>query len=556
MKKLLLVAAACAVPLLAQAATPAAKVDTRQYVADIKTLSSDAFEGRAPATAGEEKTVAYLVERLKKIGLEPGGDLKDGKRAWTQDVPLGKFEIIGKPTLSVSVGGLVKPLTQGEEIAIRAAQTNVDSVTFADAPIVFAGYGIKAPERNWDDFKGMDLKGKIVLVMINDADYEAGARGETGGDFGGKAMTYYGRWTYKFEEAARQGALGFIVIHETGPASYGWATVKNSNTNEMFDIVRQDPTKAHAPVEGWIQRDTAAELIKAGGFDFETLKAQAQTRDFKPVELKGVTLSGDYKVKHEVIISKNVVGLLPGKTRPDETVIHTAHWDHLGIGRPDAEGDAIYNGAIDNGTGTAALLEMARLYKAAPRADRSVVFLWVTAEERGLLGSEYYAANPLYPLARTVGVLNTDALKAVGKARDFTISGQAKLGLLDMLIAEGGKVGRTYTPDPYTEAGYFFRSDHFPFAKKGVPAISFGSGLNLVEGGFAAGDAWQAAYRKDMYHQPADEWSDAWPLDGMVSDILLVQSLGSTLANSTAWPAWGEGSEFKATRDATAAERQ
>ncbi|MDP1737231.1 MAG: M28 family metallopeptidase [Caulobacter sp.] len=552
MKKLLIAAALCAAPLIAFAAAPAiaTAVDTARLAVDIKTLSSDEFEGRAPASAGEEKTVAYLIAQLRKIGLEPGGDLKDGKRAWTQDVPLARFQIIGTPSLGVTVGGKTTALTQGEEIAIRAAQTNVDSVTFANAPIVFAGYGIKAPERDWDDFKGMDLKGKIVLVLINDADFETGQ-----GDFGGKAMTYYGRWTYKFEEAARQGALGFIVVHETGPASYGWATVKNSNTNEMFDIVRDDPTRVHAPVEGWVQRDTAAAWLAASGFDYETLKRQAQTRAFQPVELKGVTLSGDYKVKHEVIISKNVVGLLPGTTRPDETVFYTAHWDHLGIGRPDAKGDTIYNGAVDNATGTAALLEMARLYKAAPRTDRSIVFLWVTAEERGLLGSEYYAANPLYPLSTTVGVLNTDALDPTGPARDFTISGNAKLELLDMLVAEGAKRSRTYTPDPSPEAGYFFRSDHFPFAKRGVPAISFGSGQDMLNGGLAAGQAFDQTYRTSMYHQPADEWSDSWSMDGMAADIALLYGLGRDLATSKRWPEWGEGSEFKAARDATRGER-
>jgi len=397
MKSLLLATAIAILPFSAFAADPL--FDQARLTEHVKTLVGRQFRGTRPATEGEKKTVAYIAEQYAKAGLQPGGDLgKDGKRAWTQDVPLARFQIIGTPSLGVTINGKPTPLTQGEEIAIRAAQTNVDSVTFANAPIVFAGYGIKAPERDWDDFKGMDLRGKIVLVLINDADYETGQ-----GDFGGKAMTYYGRWTYKFEEAARQGALGFIVVHETGPASYGWATVKNSNTNEMFDIVRADPTKAHAPVEGWVQRDTAAAWLAASGFDYETLKRQAQTRAFRPVELKGVTLSGDYRVKHEVIVSKNVVGLLPGAKRPGETLIYTAHWDHLGIGRPDARGDTIYNGAVDNATGSAALLEMARLHKAAGPADRSVVFLWVTAEERGLLGSEYYAANPLYPLATTVG---------------------------------------------------------------------------------------------------------------------------------------------------------
>jgi Zn-dependent M28 family amino/carboxypeptidase len=269
-----------------------------------------------------------------------------------------------------------------------------------------------------------------------------------------------------------------------------------------------------------------------------------------------VTLSGDYKVKHEVIISKNVVAILPGATRPNETIFYTAHWDHLGVGRPDAEGDTIYNGAVDNATGTAALLEMARLYKAAPRTDRSIVFLWVTAEERGLLGSEYYAANPLYPLATTVGVLNTDALDPTGPARDFTISGNAKLELLDMLVAEGAKRNRTYTPDPSPEAGYFFRSDHFPFAKRGVPAISFGSGQDMVTGGLAAGQAFDQTYRTSMYHQPADEWSDSWSMDGIAADITMLYDLGRDLATSTRWPVWGAGSEFKAARDATAAARQ
>jgi Zn-dependent M28 family amino/carboxypeptidase len=550
MKRLLLATALFTAPMLAHAAD-APKIDPAKLAAHIKTLSSDAFEGRGPATAGETRTVAYLVEQMQAAGLEPGGDLKDGKRAWTQDVPLGMFEIKGPVMAHAMVGADHVMLNQGEQIAIRAAMTNVDKVSIQNAPIVFAGYGVKAPERNWDDFKGLDVKGKIVVVLINDPDFETGA-----GDFGGKAMTYYGRWTYKFEEAARLGAAGLLIVHETAPASYGWATVKNSNTNTMFDIVRKEPTKSHPPLEGWIQRDTAVDLFKKAGLDFDALKKAAQGRDFKPVELKGATFSASYAVDYKTIVSKNVVGKLTGAKRPDETVFFTGHWDHLGVGLPDAKGDRIYNGAVDNATGIAAMLEMGRVFAKGPRPDRSLVFLAVTAEEKGLLGSEYYAANPLYPLAKTVGVLNTDALDPAGPAKDFTISGNAKLGLLDDLIAHGKRVNRTYTPDPATEAGYFYRSDHFPFAKRGVPAISFGSGEDLVEGGVAAGKAFADAYRVNAYHQPADEWNDSWRLDGMTADINLIQGLGADLANSTRWPEWGEGSEFKGARDATKAERK
>jgi len=557
MKKFLLAVAVCAAPMIALAATPPApKAEATRMREDIRVLSSDAFEGRAPNSAGEEKTVAYLVEQLKKAGLQPGGDLKDGQRAWTQDVPLARFEIVGKPTLTATVNGLARPLSQGDDLAIRAAMTGASAVKFENAPLVFVGYGVKAPERNWDDFKGVDLKGKIAVVLINDPDFEGPILGGGEGDFGGKAMTYYGRWTYKYEEAARQGALGLIIVHETSGASYGWATVKNSNTNEMFDIVRKDPTASHPTVEGWIQRDLTVELFKAAGLDFEAQKAAARTRAFQPVELKGVTLSGDYKVKAEQIVSKNVVALIPGKTRPGETVMYTAHWDHIGMGPADATGDTIYNGAIDNATGTAGLLELARLQKAAGPADRSIVFLWVTAEEKGLLGSEYYAANPLYPLATTAGVLNADGMNVFGPTRDFTISGSTRLELLDMLTAEAARRGRKYTPDPNTYAGYFFRSDHFSLAKRGVPAISFGGGQDWVEGGIEAGKASAEAYRKDRYHQQADNFDPSWPLTGMATDVELLFTLGRDLANSKAWPEWGEGIEFKATRDASKAERK
>ena len=527
-------------------------IDPAKLAGHIQVLSSDAFEGRGPATEGEKKTVQYMTEQFKAVGLQPGGDLgKDGKRAWTQDVPLAKFDIEGPVSVGVKVNGQTQAWTQGEQIAIRAAETGANRVTVKDAPVVFVGYGVKAPERNWDDFKGVDLKGKIALVLVNDPDFETGE-----GDFGGKAMTYYGRWTYKYEEAARQGAVGFIVIHETAPASYGWNTVKNSNTNTVFDIIRADPTKDHAPIEAWLQRDVTVDLFKAAGLDFEAQKKLAQTRAFKPVTLTGVTFSADYAVKAEKIVSKNIVGLLPGAKRPNETVIYTAHWDHLGVGLPDAKGDKIYNGALDNASGSSMLIEIARQFASAPRTDRSVVFMSVTAEEKGLLGSEYYAANPLYPLATTVGDINMDGISAYGPAKDFTTSGDAPLTLQDDLIALAKTRGKTYSPDPRPGAGSFFRSDHFPFAKRGVPAISFGAGQDLVDGGKARGEALAKAYVTDRYHQPADEYSPDWNLTGAAQDGALLFALGQQLANSDEWPEWKAGSEFKAERDKTAGERK
>ena len=550
MKSLLLATAIAILPVSAFAADPL--FDAGRLTEHVKVLSDDSFEGRGPATVGETKTVAYIAEQYAKAGLQPGGDKgKDGKRAWTQDVPLGRFDIDGPVAASFTVGGKTVSLAQGDDIAIRASMTGQKAVSLKNAPIVWAGYGVKAPERNWDDFKGLDVKGKIIVVLINDPDIETGE-----GDFGGKAMTYYGRWTYKYEEAARLGAAGVLIVHETKGASYGWATVKNSNTNTMFDIVRKDPTKAHTAVESWITRDVAVALFKDAGLDFEAEKKKAQGRAFQPVELKGATFSADFKVKPEVIVSKNVVGVLPGKTHPDEYVIYSGHWDHLGVGQPDARGDTIYNGAVDNATGVAAVIEQGRAFAAGPRPDRSIVFMTVTAEEKGLLGTEYYASNPLYPLSKTVAVINTDSLKPLGPARDFTVSGDARQDLLDLLIAEGKTVGRSYIPDPRPEAGSFYRSDHFPFAKRGVPAISFGGGIDIIDGKPGEARAWAEAYTKDKYHQPADEWSADWRMDGMVADLTLLHDLGSDLANSRIWPEWDKDSEFKAARDATRSERK
>jgi len=530
-------------------AQPVPAFDAGRIDAHIQTLSSDAFEGRAPATKGEQMTVDYLVAQLKAAGVQPGGELVNGERQWTQRVPLLKSSHVGGPKVTVRTPAGAMPLEQGEQITVRAPTNGQSQVTVNGAPLVFAGYGVDAPERGWNDFKDADVKGKVIVVLVNDPDFEGGE-----GDFGGKEMTYYGRWTYKYEEAARRGAAGVLVVHETEPASYGWATVKNSNTNEMFDIVRQDPSARHTPLEGWITRETAVELFRRAGLDFEKAKQSARRKDFRPVNLKS-TLSADVKAKTEVITSYNVVGMLPGTKRPDETVIYTAHHDHLGVGQPDSNGDRIFNGALDNSTGVAHVIEQARAFAKAPRTERSVVFLLVGAEEKGLLGSEYYVANPLYPLEKTVAVLNTDSMGVWGPARDFSISGTARLELLDLLIAEAARRGRSFTPDQRPEAGGFFRSDHFPFAKAGVPAVSWKAGNNLVNGGVERGQELAAEYNRNRYHQPDDEYNPAWDLSGIAGDAALLFAVGYRLADSDSWPNWSADSQFRQVRERSSGAR-
>ncbi|WP_309612066.1 M28 family metallopeptidase [Sphingomonas sp.] len=526
--------------------------DAKRLSDHVRILGSDAYEGRGVATRAETKTVNYLVAQFRAAGLRPGGDLVRGKRLWTQAVPLLKSNFVGEPKVSLMLAGSkTLPLVQREQIALRSPMNGSKAVNIAGAPLVFVGYGVTAPERGWDDFKDVDVKGKILVLLINDPDFE----GPADADFGGKAMTYYGRWTYKYEEAARRGAAGVMLVHETAPAAYGWNTVKNSNTNTMFDIVRDNPPASHTGFESWIQRDAAQAIFAAAGLDFDKAKADARRKDFRPIDLKA-TLDASATATTSVITSHNVAGMLRGKTRPNETLIYSAHWDHLGIGQPDAKGDRNYNGAVDNGTGLAQLIAQARAFGRAPRTDRSILFLAVTAEEKGLLGSEYYGTHPLYPLGTTVGMLNTDSMGVHGSSRDFSISGSAKLGLLDDLIEEAAKRGRRFTPDPHPEAGHFYRSDHFTLAKVGVPAISFDSGNDLVNGGTARGEELAKDYVTRMYHQPADEWQSNWDFSGIVADAQLLHALGLRLANSREWPNWSQDSEFRAARDKTAVMRR
>ena len=535
----------------AQGALPATPIDPARLSEHVRVLASDDFQGRGPATPGEAKSIDYISKQFAAAGVQPGGD----HGSWFQNVPLARFAVTGPVRMQLTAGGVAEPLTQGDQAVVQTL-VPVSHVAVGHAPLVFVGYGVKAPECGWDDFKGVDLHGKIAVVLINDPDFEAPQVTRGPGCFGGKAMTYYGRWTYKYEEAARQGALGMLIVHETAPAAYGWATVKNSNANAQFDIVRADPAKAHPLVQGWIQRDEAVQLFRKAGLDFEAQKHAAQSKDFRPVVLRGASFSADYAVDHSQIVSHNVVGRMPGKTRPDETVVYSAHWDHLGVGLPDARGDRIFNGAVDNATGVAALIELARAYAHAPRTDRSILFLAVTAEEKGLLGSEYYATHPLYPISKTVADLNMDALNPDGPARDVSISGGGKVDLEDRLSADARREGRRFEPDMEPEKGHFYRSDHFSFAKVGVPGMSLESGEDLYVGGKPAGEAFRKDYVAHRYHQPADEWSPNWDLRGEAIDVGLLYKLGRELADSDAWPQWKAGAEFKAIRDATADQRR
>jgi Zn-dependent M28 family amino/carboxypeptidase len=548
--KLIAVVAAAAWLTGTACAGAAPAVDPARLSEHIRVLASDAFEGRGPATPGEDKAVAYISGQMKTLGLSPAGD--DG--GWTQAVPLRRFVTPGPITVSFTLGGASRPLTELNDIVVHT-EVPTDHVSVRDAPLVFIGYGVDAPERRWDDFKGYDLKGKIAVVLVNDPDFEMDPGDPLFGRFDGKAMTLYGRWTYKYAEAARRGALGVLIVHETAPAAYGWNTVKNSNSNAQFDIVRTRPEALHPLVEGWIQRDVAVELFKAAGLDFEAEKARAKTLAFRPAELKGAAFSADYAVETSTIVSHNVIGKIAGTQRPGEAVLYGAHWDHLGVGAPDARGDRIYNGAVDNASGIAGVLELARLFKTAPAPGRSVYFIAFTAEEKGLLGSEYYAAHPATPLATTVGLLNLDVMNVNGPSRDIATRGKGDADLDGLVARFAREQGRDYRHDPHLEEGSFYRADHFSLAKAGVPALTLTAGLDLVNGGVAAGEAAHRDYVTHRYHQPADEWRADWDLHGAAQDLDLYFALGQYLANSRAWPAWPAGSEFKAVRDQTAAER-
>ncbi|MBH1943032.1 M28 family peptidase [Erythrobacter sp. YJ-T3-07] len=507
-------------------------------------LSSDEFEGRMPGSEGEKKTVELLTQRFEAAGLQPGNDGK-----WTQDVPL--VEITGSDFAPLSITG-------GEDggMAFEYGKDWV-GVSYRETPrtrinkseLVFVGYGINAPERGWNDYEGLDMKGKTAVILVNDPDFGAE---DLEGPFNGKAMTYYGRWTYKFEEAARQGAAAALIIHETEPASYGWNVVESSWSGPQAYPQRGENAPALTEMNGWIQNDVAQKIFAAAGKDLAKLKEAARKKDFKAVPLD-VQASTSFANETREYMSQNVIGILPGTKRPEEYVLYTAHWDHLGRCTPADDGDDICNGAVDNATGTAALVALAEAQAKAGAADRSMVFLAVTAEEQGLLGSTYYAQNPVFPLDQTVGGVNMDAFLIAGPARDVTVVGPGKSQLDEFLAAALKADGRVATDNPTPEAGFYYRSDHFPFAKQGVPMLYLDGGEDLVDGGREAGEAVAKEYRDNRYHGPKDEFDENWDWSGVMADLQLYYRLGRMMAMSTSWPNWVEGDEFRGIRDESCA---
>jgi Zn-dependent M28 family amino/carboxypeptidase len=526
------------------AAAPDSPEIPLQTLKDVtKTLSSDDFEGRAPATPAEDKTTAYIVERFKAAGLKPGNN-----GSWFQDVPL--VEITGQNVSPLRFTGGKSPvsLAYRTDMVVATYQV-VPKVEIRDSDVVFVGYGINAPERGWNDYAGLDVKGKTVVILINDPDWQTMT---LNGDFGGRAMTYYGRWTYKFEEAARQGAAAAIIVHDTEPAAYGWGVVQSSWTGPQL---QQDTPGDHMDQSraiGWIQKPAAEALFASAGKDFATLAAAAKVKGFKAVPL-GVKANVNWTTTIRRQASKNVIGILPGSERPGEVVLYSAHWDHLG--RCDAiKGDDICNGAVDNASGVAALVALAEANKKAGPAKRSQVFLAVTAEESGLLGSKFYAENPVYPLGRTVGGVNMDALKIYPEAKDFVITGAGKSELEDMVRPMVAAQGRHIAPEPSPERGYYYRSDHFSFAKLGVPMLDGSAGEDLVVGGPAAGKAASDDYTNNRYHKPQDEYDPNWNWGAALQDVKLYYTMGRTLADGSAWPNWYPTAEFRAVRDKSRAE--
>jgi Zn-dependent M28 family amino/carboxypeptidase len=515
----------------------------------IKTLSSNEYEGRAPASKGEELSTHFIEAQFKEIGLKPGNP--DG--TYFQKVPL--VGIAADPSAQL----VFSDYTTGKHTTLKFADDfvawtkRVEPSISVEADMIFVGYGVVAPEYHWDDFKGMNVKGKMLVVLINDPpvpDPHDPSKLDVN-TFKGKAMTYYGRWTYKFEEAAAKGALGCLIVHQTGPAGYPWGVVRTSNTGEQFSLVSDDRGMSRCAIEGWMTHEKAKELFALAGKDFDALQKSAVSRDFRPVDLK-IRASLTLHNRVRTIVSKNVVARVEGADpqHRNEYVIYTAHWDHLGIG-PEVNGDKIYHGAVDNASGVAGLLEIARAFQhIQPPPRRSILFMSVTGEEKGLLGSQYYAEHPVYPLARTLGEINMDAMNVRGRTKDIELVGLGQSTLDDVVAAVAAEQGRVVKPDAEPEKGFYYRSDHFNFAKQGVPALDPNPGIDFIGKPAGWGLQMREKFTTEDYHKPSDTIKPDWDLRGMVEDLQLLGEVGYRVANAKTYPAWKADSEFKAKREA------
>jgi len=537
----------------AATATPPATVDQmpaldqNAILERIKVLASDEFEGRAPGTKGEDLTVRYLVDESKKLGLQPGNP--DG--TYVQRVPLVGITGAEAKPLTVTQNGQSRTFKWSDDVVAWTKRVT-DTVSIDDSEMIFVGYGVTAPEYNWDDFKGVDVKGKTLVVLVNDPQVpDASDPSKLDPSlFNGQAMTYYGRWTYKYEKAAELGAAGLFIVHETEPAGYPYPVVQGF-LGERFDLVTENKNMNRAAIEGWLSLGAAQALFKMAGQNFEELKKQAISRDFKPVPL-GLDASMALRNTMRTIDSQNVVAKLEGSDPRlrDEYVVYSSHWDHLGVNEAAEGSDKINNGALDNASGVATLLEMARGFtQLEPKPKRSLLFLFVTAEEQGLLGSEYYATHPLYPLEKTVANINIDGVNQWGRTSDITVVGMGASDLDDYLQQAAQSQKRTLVPDPESEKGFYYRSDHFNFAKVGVPALYTDSGISFIGKDQAYSKTKRDEYTANDYHKPSDEIKPDWDLSGAVEDARLMMTVGYNVANAGKFPEWKPGNEFKATRD-------